>query len=1073
MSGSSFRIELLLFVFWGCFLSLPSYSQEQKLIEQADSLFQHGIELYNAGQYQNAVILFEGVAETRKVLLGKSHPDYGICLNKAGNCYAELGDYEKAMEFYYQALAIIENEYGKTHRDYAGILNNIGMCLSDLGNYEKALECYHQALTIRAMLLGKNHPDYATSLSNIANCYSIIGDDEEALDYYFLALDIYKNTLGRMSSDYASCLDNIGICYAYLGDFSKGLEYCRQALTIQQTIFSGEHPDLAWSLSYMGVCYYELGDYSQALDCYEQALSIRERTLGSEHPVYAETLNYIGLCHYCLTDYAKALDYYQQALSIQEKTIGENHIDYATSLNNIGLCYSDLGDYLNALEYHCHSLRIYEDLFGYDYSDNAQTLDFIGFCYSNLGDFEKALENHQRALNIKEKTLGKEHTGYAATLLYIGGCLHDQEKTQDALVYYQQALRIHEASVGKEHPAYAVNLNNLGACYQTLGDYHRSLDLHQQALEVYKNALGAEHPEYGRGLYNVGVCYYELDDFSKATECFTSYAKASSSFITNTFSFLTESQRELFWNQYSGFFTDDLFLYSSVMASPEMCRTAYDGALLGKGLLLNAETEIRKLILESGDSKSLNLFYHVIECRSRLDDIYQDPIGGKGQIDSLRNEIEESQKALLKRSKAFGDYTRNLALKWTDVQKTLGKKDIAIEFETYTYQDTTFYLALTLRKGYTEPHLIELFNSKELAAIKPSRYYTSTALTDLIFGKLQDEIKGVQNVYFSPAGELNNIGIEYLVEKDGVRLINEKRNFYRLTSTRELVKKNRAISITNAVVYGGIRYDVTPTTRLTGEESYSERLAMYATRIGMLADSLYSKRGRNWDYLPGTKAEADAISSKMTEMKVNNVLLEGEYGTEESFKALNGLNLDVIHIATHGFYWAYREAIQHHDNRLSFMIGTDSDMPYEDKALTRSGLLFAGAQNTFSGKDIPKDIEDGILTAKEIARLDLRGADLVVISACQSGLGEIKGDGVFGLQRGFKKAGVQSIVMSLWEVNDEATKILMTRFYENLSKGQGKYSAFRRAQDSLRKYKGGIYDRPDYYASFVLLDAIN
>ena len=1073
MHVPSSRFISFLFATIGYFLCLPSFSQEKGLLNRADSLFQRGLELYNNDQYNSAITLFDEVADTRKALLGDTHPDYAITLNKSGNCYAALGDYDKALELYNQALSIIDNALGKEHQDYAGILNNIGTCYSDLGDYERALDCFFQSLTISRMLLGTNHPTYALILGNIANCYSFLGDDEVALEYHLNELKIYKEVFGKLNTEYAMCLDDIGISYAYLGKFSKGLEYCHQALTIQQYLFHEENLDIASSLNHMGVCYYNLGDFTQALTCHEKALIIIERILGNEHHVYAETLNYIGLCHYCLTDYAKALDYYQQALSIQEKTIGEKHIDYATSLNNIGLCYSDLGDYLNALEYHCHALTIYEDLFDYEYSDKAQTLDFIGFCYSSLGNSEKALENHQRALNIKERTLGKEHTGYAATLLYIGGCFLDQEEPQDALDYYQQALSIHETTIGKEHPAYAMNLNNLGACYQTLGDYPKALALHHQALEIYKNALGTAHPEYGRGLYNVGVCYYELDDFSKATNCFTSYAKASSSFITSTFSFLSESQRELFWNQNSGFFTDDLFLYSSVMVSPEMCRTAYDGALLGKGLLLNAETEIRKLILESGDSKSLNLFNHVIECRSRLDDFYQDPIGGKGQIDSLRNEIEVSQRALMKRSKAFGDYTRNLALKWTDVQKTLGKKDIAIEFETYTYQDTTFYLALTLRKGYTEPHLIELFNSKELAAIRPSRYYTSTTLTELIWGKLQDEIKGTQNVFFSPVGELNNIGIEYLVEKDGERLINEKRNFYRLTSTRELVKKNRANSITKAVVYGGIRYDVTPTSRLTGEESYSERLAKNATRIGTPVDSLYSKRGRNWEYLPGTKAEADAISSKMTEMKVNNVLLEGEYGTEESFKALNGMNLDVIHIATHGFYWAYREAIQHRDNSLSFMMGTESDMPYEDKALTRSGLLFAGAQNSFLGKNIPWDVEDGILTAKEISRLDLRKTDLVVISACQSGIGEVTGDGVFGLQRGFKKAGVQSIVMSLWEVNDEATRILMTCFYENMLNGQSKYKALQNAQNSLRRYKGGIFDRPIYYAAFVLLDAIH
>lgn len=1070
MSGQSFRIDLFLFVTLGSILSIPSYSQEQKLIEQADSLYQQGIEFYNNEQYNNAINLFEKAAVLREKISGKTHSDYAICLNKSGNCYAALGNYDKALELYNQALSIIDKSLGKEHQDYAGVLNNIGTCYSDLGDYERALEYFRQSLSIIRMLWGTNHPTYASILGNIANCYSILGDDKTALEYLFNELKIYKEIFGIMSPEYAMCLDNIGICYAYLGKFSKGLEYCYQALTIQQDLFHEENLDIASSLTHIGVCYSDLGDLTQALKCYEQGLIIVERVLGNEHPVYAETLNYIGLCHYRLADYAKALEYCQQALSIQEMTIGEKHTDIASSLNLIGLFYSELGDYSNALEYHYRALRLYEELFGSEYSYYAETLDYIGHCYSKLGNYEKALENHKRSLNIKEKTLGKEHTGYAATLVYIGNCLNNQE----ALDYYKQALSIDEGSVGKEHPDYATGLNNIGLHYQSLGDYPKALTLHRQALDIFKNAYGTEHPEYGKGLYYVGVCYYELDDFSKATDCFTSFAKISSSYVTSTFSFLSESQRELFWKRYSGFFTDDLFLYSSVMTSPEMCRTAYDGALLGKGLLLNAEIEMRKLILEKGDNKALNLFNHIIECRSRLDVLYQDPIDKKEQIDSLLNIIDKAQRALMKRSKAFGDYTRNLAFKWTDVQKTLGKNDVAIEFETYTYQDTTFYLALTLRKGYTEPHLIELFNSKELAAIRPSLYYTSTTLTELIWGKLRDEIKGTQNVFFSPAGELNNIGIEYLVEKDGERLINEKRNYYRLTSTRELVKKNQAHSFTNTVIYGGIRYDVTPTSFLTGKESNAERLALQANRTSLVKDTSNVSRGQNWDYLPGTKAEADALSMMMKEMKVNNVLLlEGEYGTEESFKALHGMNWEVIHIATHGFYWKYSDAIQHSDYRPSFIKGTESDMPKEDKALTRSGLLFAGAQNSFLGQNIAWDVEDGILTAKEISRLDLRKTDLVVISACQSGIGEVTGDGVFGLQRGFKKAGVQSIVMSLWEVNDEATRILMTCFYENMLNGQSKYKALQNAQNSLRRYKGGIYDRPIYYAAFVLLDAIH
>ncbi len=309
-----------------------------------------------------------------------------------------------------------------------------------------------------------------------------------------------------------------------------------------------------------------------------------------------------------------------------------------------------------------------------------------------------------------------------------------------------------------------------------------------------------------------------------------------------------------------------------------------------------------------------------------------------------------------------------------------------------------------------------------------------------------------------------------MLDEDGEHLLSEKRNYYRLTSTRELAKEHQSKKMSDATVYGGIRYDVTPGSKLTGEETESERLALAATRSYTPMDGLSLTRG-GWSYLPGTKEEAEAISTTLTSKRVKNELLEGEAGTEESFKSLGGARKDVIHIATHGFYWTETEAGRSGMETSSFMLDGESRAPKEDKALTRSGLLFAGAQNTFDGKEIPIDVEDGILTAKDISRMDLRGTDLVVISACQSGLGEVSGEGVFGLQRGFKKAGVQSIVMSLWEVDDTATKIMMTRFYENLAKGKSKYDSFREAQNYLRKYDGGLYDEPEYYAAFVLLDA--
>ena len=1013
----------------------------------AASLASIGLCYNNIGDYAKALDFYKQASAIREKAYGKEGPDYAASLANIGVCYNNLGDYAKALEYYQQTLAIREKVNGKDHPDYAGSLVSIGNCYYNLGNNAKALEYYQQALAIREKVYGDEYPEYARSLNNIGNCYSGLGNYAKALEYYQRALTIREKVNGKDHPDYAMSLDNIGNCYSGLGDYAMALEYYRQALAIREKVYGKNHPDYAMSLNNIGNCYSDLGNNAKALDCHQQALAIREKTIGKEHPDYAASLTSIGLCYNNLGDNAKAQEYYQQALAIREKVYGKNHPDYAMSLNNIGNSYSDLGDYAKALDYHQQALAIREKAIGKEHPDYAMSLNNIGNCYSDLGDYAKALDYHQQALAIREKVCGKEHPDYAMSLNNVGICYSDLGNNTKALDYHQQALVIREEVYGKEHPDYAASLANIGVCYYNLGDYTKALKCYQQALAILEKVYGKGHPDNTKSLNNIGLCYYKLGDYAKATEYLARYSNAVISVVTATFSSLTESQRESFWKRYSYFFTNELFDYCTSISSPEMNRTAFDGALFGKGLLLNAELEFRNLIRESGDSEALKMYNDIQQSRIRLDDIYQDPVGKKAQIDSLNNDIETRQQELMKRSKVFGDYTRNLALKWTDVQSALGRRDIAIEFETYTHKDTTFYIALTLKRDYAEPHLIELFNSKDLGAVRPSRYYTTTSLTDLVWGPLEKELNSVQNVYFSPAGELNNIGIEYLLDKDGELILSDKRNYYRLTSTRELVKEQGSKMITDATIYGGIQYDRSSAGALTGTH------------------------GR-WKYLPGTKTEAESISNTLTSMRVQNELVEGELGTEESFKNLSGKKKNVIHIATHGFYWTETEAARNKMEAASFMLEGESRAPKEDKALTRSGLLFAGAQNSLEGKEIPSDVEDGILTAKDISRMDLRETDLVVISACQSGLGEVTGDGVFGLQRGFKKAGAQSIVMSLWDVDDEATRIMMTCFYENLAKGKTKYDAFREAQKYLRKYDKGRFDAPEYYAAFVLLDAI-
>lgn len=220
------------------------------------------------------------------------------------------------------------------------------------------------------------------------------------------------------------------------------------------------------------------------------------------------------------------------------------------------------------------------------------------------------------------------------------------------------------------------------------------------------------------------------------------------------------------------------------------------------------------------------------------------------------------------------------------------------------------------------------------------------------------------------------------------------------------------------------------------------------------------------------------IAKDMKQHSVSYIYYSGMDGTEESFKQLDGTKPKSMHIATHGFYFTEKEAGKTQFARPELELMTDrirnTGHLIEDKPMTRSGLLFSGCNRAFRHEQIPEGEEDGILTAQEIAMLDLRGLDLVVLSACQTGLGDvISGEGVFGLQRGFKKAGAKTILMSLNKVDDEATRILMVEFYRNLMNGKTKRQSLHDAQQYLRKVDNGKYNAPKYWASFVMLDGLN
>ena len=389
-----------------------------------------------------------------------------------------------------------------------------------------------------------------------------------------------------------------------------------------------------------------------------------------------------------------------------------------------------------------------------------------------------------------------------------------------------------------------------------------------------------------------------------------------------------------------------------------------------------------------------------------------------------------------------------LKVKDKDVRAKLKTNELAIEFVDYRVdKDSVMYAALVMSPQWEHVRFLPLIEQRELKSLK-------TGLADKIWQPIMDIApSGVTTLYFAPTGLLYQLPIESETLKNG-KLISDLYQLYRLSSTRWLAYKGDQTVGKDAVVYGGLRYDASVKEMLAEADAYLRIRGnvQQSENLRWSVDSL--------DFLPGTETEAKEIVDI-----INNAVGKGLHaeiylglkGTETSFKALDGQQKQIIHIGTHGFYQK----------------GSTKDNADINAALSRCGLFFAGAENKRFGEELPKDLDDGILTAQEIAQMDLRGLDMVVLSACETGQGQISSDGVFGLQRGFKKAGANSILMSLWRVDDAATCLLMTEFYKNWIGGMSKHDALENAKQTVRSHSEKGWNDPKFWAAFILLDGLD
>lgn len=650
---------------------------------------------------------------------------------------------------------------------------------------------------------------------------------------------------------------------------------------------------------------------------------------------------------------------------------------------------------------------------------------------------------------------------------YIESTLIAKQEFRKALTVNNRNLEMIHSLTGYETSfEYCSALVRACLCYDQLGEYAKILPLADilRSLETKEKTTLDPLALFEINNFSVWLFMTDLKSiitplihaccdakmFEEASAFILSYVKDQETAIKYTLSQL-DTDQSMGQFSYMKTMADNLnFIAALQPDNSTLAQTAFDYCLLSKQAFLASEFQMRRQILESGDSILSQKFQTIQSLRNSIQTYT------KSGLDAsiLQEQLQQLEMQIREDSKAYGDFTKALELKWPDIQSSLDKTSAVVEFLSYIdYRDKKNHLAaVVLQKEWKTPRVISLCCEDDL---RGDNILNENTISDLLWNPILNKLTNVKTIYFSPAGIIYNLSIENARLERGY--IADKYNLMRISSSRELVNKSY-VAGANATLCGGIVYsmDADEIVAALNAKSTGVSTAQYVSRavIGEIP------------YLAGTKTEVESIEKTLYKQKgMCPQVFTAKSAVENCIKRIKPYTTRILHIATHGFYYPDLSVASNiFVNTLQF--------GNEDRVLSRSGLYMAGAQNYLDGDDIPESADDGILTALELSTLDLRGLDLVTLSACETAKGDITGDGVFGLQRGFKKSGAKSILMSLWKVDDEATCKLMTEFYSNwITKTMTKHDALEAAKKTVRETKG--WEDPRYWASFILLDGLD
>ena len=1039
--------------------------------------------LYDTDSARAATPLFEALEQTNSA--GGYPWQYAVALSNRATRYQQQQQYTLAETYYARAIRHLKKHPPATSEQklhQAAIFSNVARNQQKLAHYDSAIFYFKRSTEIIRRVKGIQSAEYVAAVSGMAGLYHDLGYFVESDIFYQEALKTQKELSGGFTIAYANLLNNYALVCQEQGNLTQATELLEQSLKIKKTQLGADHPDYGLALANVGLLHLEAARYQQARPLLEQSLAAAVAQHGEAHPAAIGACVNLARLEMAQGNYPPAEQWLQKANATAQAHI-PSHPEYTRARTELANFYLALGNYAAAKPLLVASRQTLKDKYGPTHPQYATATQNLAGLYEATGQKDTAEALYQEALRIDRQTLGKQHPAYATALNNLAALYQNQGAYAQARPLLEESLDISRTLYGEEHPRHVTTLLNLGLLHQSVGEYKPAKDYIERVVAVRRKTLNDQHPDYAFSRYAQAVLYHTLGDSEGAEPIFREVMQRYIQQLQDYFPALSEKEKGAFYRRIEpvlqavqNFIIDQVLNQTSASdkANQALLGDFYNLQLLTKAILLNATSQIKATISKSDDEELIARYRQWIAAKETLVRLYALPPTEwkqqQGRVGSLEDSANGLEKELSLRSTKFANDLRDRRFTWRDIRQQLQSHEAAIEIVRVekSQKDLLFYVVLAITPESEAPSVV-LLRDGEAMETKNYFYYKNAIdfrVSDVLSYDLYwKPIKSLllpqtATVYVAPDGVYHKISLNSLLNPRSDRFIIEEATVHMLSSTRELLHPPLVANHRAAYLLGGPRYrQATPADSLIESSLPSSadstlRADLDALSYPVEADNLYT--------LPGTEREIDQVAQLLRHHQWQpHTYLKSE-ATEEVVKQLDAPRL--LHIATHAYFLS---DLPPDESTAAFGLHLPNAAA---NPLLRSGLMLAGAANSLQRQTMQQQNdeqqEDGILTAYEAKNLNLSGTELVVLSACETGLGEIRnGEGVYGLQRAFLVAGAQGVLMSLWKVNDQSTAELMQLFYERWLSGENKADALRSAQLAFVK----THRDPYYWGAFVLI----